>query len=273
MSTFDDTAARLALAEERARLTQRIADLEARVERAEGALAFLDGPIRNGGGLLSLSWEPHTILAHRNGHGWVIHRLLPDGDGGDDGDGHEHLTTAGPWEQGDEEDSVFLARVTFPSLLAAVIAYVGPGALPALVAEKLGELEQARARAQELERENADYEALRERTSSILTRTANVLKGEPPALGMHSWHDLPEKADELQQRMAKLERQLERTAAIMSARRRQLEARQQYDAYWQGRGFADEWSMDTLNKLAVARREADRALDVALEALGEGSDA
>lgn len=30
--------------------------------------------------------------------------------------------------------------------------------------------------------------------SSLLTRTANVLKGEPGPLSLHSWHDLPESA-------------------------------------------------------------------------------
>ncbi len=30
--------------------------------------------------------------------------------------------------------------------------------------------------------------------SDILTRTANALKGEPPELSSHSWHDLPERA-------------------------------------------------------------------------------
>ena len=33
--------------------------------------------------------------------------------------------------------------------------------------------------------------------SGILTRTANVLKGDPKPLHLHSWHDLPEVAQKL----------------------------------------------------------------------------
>lgn len=34
----------------------------------------------------------------------------------------------------------------------------------------------------------------RDRMADILTRTANVLKGDPTPLSSHSWHDLPESA-------------------------------------------------------------------------------
>lgn len=37
-------------------------------------------------------------------------------------------------------------------------------------------------------------DALRIKLSDLLTRTANVLKGEPGPLSRHSWHDLPESA-------------------------------------------------------------------------------
>ena len=39
--------------------------------------------------------------------------------------------------------------------------------------------------------------ALCDKLSDILTRTANVLKGEPKPLHRHSWHDLPEVARRL----------------------------------------------------------------------------
>ena len=39
--------------------------------------------------------------------------------------------------------------------------------------------------------------ALCDKLSGILTRTANVLKGEPKPLHRHGWHDLPEVAQRL----------------------------------------------------------------------------
>lgn len=39
--------------------------------------------------------------------------------------------------------------------------------------------------------------ALCDKLAGILTRTANVLKGEPKPLHRHSWHDLPEAARRL----------------------------------------------------------------------------
>ena len=39
--------------------------------------------------------------------------------------------------------------------------------------------------------------ALCDKLADILTRTANVLKGEPKPLHRHSWHDLPEVAQRL----------------------------------------------------------------------------
>ncbi len=39
--------------------------------------------------------------------------------------------------------------------------------------------------------------AQRDKLADILTRTANALKGEPPELARHSWHDLPEVAQHL----------------------------------------------------------------------------
>jgi hypothetical protein len=46
----------------------------------------------------------------------------------------------------------------------------------------------------ELIEEIEEYRALCDQLSSILTRTANALKGEPKPHHRHSWHDLPEVA-------------------------------------------------------------------------------
>ena len=43
----------------------------------------------------------------------------------------------------------------------------------------------------------AEDRALCDKLAGILTRTANVLKGEPKPLHQHSWHDLPEVARRL----------------------------------------------------------------------------
>lgn len=49
-------------------------------------------------------------------------------------------------------------------------------------------------RVAELEAERADDDALRERMSDILKRTAIALRGPEPPLTAWSWHDLPERA-------------------------------------------------------------------------------
>ena len=52
--------------------------------------------------------------------------------------------------------------------------------------------------------ESAEEErALCDKLAGILTRTANVLKGEPKPLHRHSWHDLPEVAQRLVAAMEK----------------------------------------------------------------------
>lgn len=47
----------------------------------------------------------------------------------------------------------------------------------------------------------AESDEIRETLGHILTRTANALKGEPPEGTWHSWHDLPEKATQLAERV------------------------------------------------------------------------
>ena len=56
------------------------------------------------------------------------------------------------------------------------------------------EIDRLRARVAELEAERADDDALRERMSDILKRTAIALRGPEPPLTAWSWHDLPERA-------------------------------------------------------------------------------
>lgn len=52
--------------------------------------------------------------------------------------------------------------------------------------------------------ESAEEErALCDKLADILTRTANVLKGEPKPLNRHSWHDLPNVAQRLVATMEK----------------------------------------------------------------------
>ena len=47
----------------------------------------------------------------------------------------------------------------------------------------------------------AESDEIREKLGHLLTRTAAALKGEPPAGVWHSWHDLPEKATQLAERV------------------------------------------------------------------------
>lgn len=48
--------------------------------------------------------------------------------------------------------------------------------------------------AEGMQGELEEDDQLRSKLADILTRTANVLKGEPGPLHSHSWHDLPESA-------------------------------------------------------------------------------
>jgi len=54
--------------------------------------------------------------------------------------------------------------------------------------------QQAAAELRRLHAELGEFDALREKMSDILRRTATALKGEPDQLTRHSWHDLPEVA-------------------------------------------------------------------------------
>ena len=58
-------------------------------------------------------------------------------------------------------------------------------------------IERQAIRISELERDVEEWDALRERMTNLLTRTANVLKGSPGPLQKHDWSDLPEVARRL----------------------------------------------------------------------------
>ena len=63
------------------------------------------------------------------------------------------------------------------------------------------EIEQLRAEVERLRTDLMESDEIREKLGHLLTRTAAALKGEPPAGVWHSWHDLPEKATQLAERV------------------------------------------------------------------------
>jgi hypothetical protein len=68
------------------------------------------------------------------------------------------------------------------------------GTLPTPDVSRIGEAIDA---AIEIIESAEEDRALRDKLAGILKRTANVLKGEPKPLHLHSWHDLPEVAQRL----------------------------------------------------------------------------
>ena len=70
----------------------------------------------------------------------------------------------------------------------------GDDDIPQLDGHKVGEAIDA---AIEMIESAEEDRALCDKLAGILTRTANVLKGEPKPLHRHSWHDLPEVAQRL----------------------------------------------------------------------------
>jgi hypothetical protein len=72
-----------------------------------------------------------------------------------------------------------------------------------IMADQLAEL--LKEANQQLAAKDADIEEeshIRERMGELLALTAIALKGPNEELSLHSWHDLPEKAEELQQKLA-----------------------------------------------------------------------
>ena len=63
------------------------------------------------------------------------------------------------------------------------------------------EIEALRAEVERLRTDLMESDEIREKLGHFLTRTAAALKGEPPAGVWHSWHDLPEKAAQLVERV------------------------------------------------------------------------
>lgn len=61
-------------------------------------------------------------------------------------------------------------------------------------AQRAGLFARAAAEVEELRRDLAENEALRDRMADLLSRTAVALRGPEPPLTRWSWHDLPERA-------------------------------------------------------------------------------
>lgn len=69
--------------------------------------------------------------------------------------------------------------------------------------------EAAEARVRELEATSAEDAARLDKAAYLLRRTADALKGSPAPLAQHSWHDLPEVADNLVAQAAAMREALE----------------------------------------------------------------
>ena len=92
------------------------------------------------------------------------------------------------------------------------------------------EIEALRAEVERLRTDLAESDEIREKLGYLLTLTAAALKGEPPAGVWHSWHDLPEKAAQLAERVQRDEALLrqvleELSRALQTAMEQTLKAR------------------------------------------------
>lgn len=86
-----------------------------------------------------------------------------------------------------------------------------------------------------LAEEHEGYPELADLMSDTLRKVANALNGPPPELTSWSWHDLPERAQELVEKIAEQEAALERAAALtrnptMSIGERLVAVRHELDA-------------------------------------------
>lgn len=79
-----------------------------------------------------------------------------------------------------------------------------PGCIRAQRDELVAKVEALRAEVEKLRADLMESDEIREKLSHLLTRTAAALKGEPPEGVWHSWHDLPERASELQAEVEKV---------------------------------------------------------------------
>lgn len=73
----------------------------------------------------------------------------------------------------------------------------------------------AAAELRRLHAELVESDALREKMSDVLRRTATALKGEPDELTLHSWHDLPEVAMTLRYEMGAIAASKEERDALV----------------------------------------------------------
>ena len=67
--------------------------------------------------------------------------------------------------------------------------------------DAIDEIEALRAEVERLRTDLMESDEIREKLGHLLTRTAAALKGEPPEGVWHSWHDLPEQAAQLVERV------------------------------------------------------------------------
>jgi len=98
-----------------------------------------------------------------------------------------------------------------------------------------------------LEADVAELESLREKMSSLLTRTANALKGEPDELKWHDWSDLPTVA-------ARLTAERDEALQHIEKAREAIANAQQWADKWRDHAFAAKAERDE------ARAERDELL-------------
>lgn len=65
----------------------------------------------------------------------------------------------------------------------------------------LREIERLQAEVKQLRADLMESDEIHEKLRHLLTRTAAALKGEPPEGVWHSWHDLPELAAAIRERL------------------------------------------------------------------------
>jgi len=82
--------------------------------------------------------------------------------------------------------------------------------------DAIDEIVALRAEVERLRTDLMESDEIREKLGHLLTRTAAALKGEPPEGVWHSWHDLPEKAAQLVERVQRDEALLRQALEVLS---------------------------------------------------------